>query len=139
MAPDPYQADWRLINAMHVWIANNTPSNCVILANYDPAVYLYTGRKSIRPFTVEGPQLYFDIRRPVERKVHDAERIIDKFHAAYLIETGHDSGEEPDFDQIIDALRSDGRLRLEKEFAPRYRIWRINQLTSPPPVDNQRA
>jgi hypothetical protein len=123
-------SDWRLMSEVHRWIASNTPSDSVVLANFDPAVYLYTGRKSIRPFTVEGPQLFYDIRRPVERKVREAQRIIDKFHAGYLVETGHDSEEEPDFDQILEGLRAWGRLRLEQEIAPHYRIWRITPALS---------
>jgi hypothetical protein len=42
------------------WLRDHTPSDAVVAANCDPAVFLYTGRKAIRPFNVERYRLLFD-------------------------------------------------------------------------------
>jgi len=41
---------------MFSWLREKTPSDAVLMGNLDPAMYLYTGRKSVRGF-VQDPFL----------------------------------------------------------------------------------
>jgi MFS family permease len=116
-------SDWRLVSSVHSWISNNTPRDAVVLATFDPGVYMYTGRKSIRPHT--GQMFFYGIQRPLAEKIHVAERVMEKYRAGYLIETGHDGIEEPDFERMIAAWEQNGRIQQVAYFAPHYRIWRV--------------
>ena len=120
------QIEWRKISRLYEWIKQNAAPDSVILANDDPAVYLYTGRKSIRPFKVDSADIMYGIHRPLALKIHDFERISDKFHAHYLLETASDDLDQPDYSRILDQLKSDGRIKLLHEIAPQYRIWEIS-------------
>ena len=86
----------------------------------------------MRPFTMEGPEVYFSIHRPLDRKIREVEQVIEKYHANYLTETGHDMGEEPDFHAIVEALQGKGLVQLVAQFGPEYRIWAINPLSAVP-------
>ncbi len=116
---------WEHISSVHRWMAEHTDRDTVILANYDPVMYLYSGRKSIRPFLMHGPGLFYGVNRTLQEKQLDFDRIIQKYNASYIAETGHDERDEPDYYAILAGLHASGRILLVKEFAPKYRIYKV--------------
>lgn len=116
---------WNRVSEVYAWIRQNTPSDAVILSNYDPALSLYTGRASIRPIAASGLDIFYGLRRPLREKIAEFEVLVLKFRPRYLVEIANDSGVEPDFHSILDALKASGRLRLVKQIAPRYNIYEL--------------
>lgn len=52
--------DWKAARETMNWVRDNTPPDSVIAADADPAIYLYTGRKAIRVFTLPYWEYYAD-------------------------------------------------------------------------------
>lgn len=69
------------------WIKNNTPTDAILVADYDPVYFLFTGRKAIRlsypdPFTI-----YYN--EEFDREFPGAQKLLDWFRtvgACYLVE-----------------------------------------------------
>jgi len=53
------QDDWARTSRMFSWLRENTPSDAVLMGNLDPAMYLYTGRKSVRGFVQDPFPLHY--------------------------------------------------------------------------------
>ncbi len=117
--------DWSKISQVHNWIRDHAAPGAVVLANYDPAFYLYSGHQAIRPYYVAGANLFYGVPADIRLKISECLEVIAKYRARYIVETGHDDVEEPDYARIIAYLNSTGRLRLIKEVAPHYRIFEI--------------
>jgi hypothetical protein len=120
---------WPRIEKLYTWIRQNTPPDALILANHDPAVYLYTGRPSARAFTVDNLALFYGIKHPLDEKVADLRRIIDQYHAAYLLQTGHDEAEEPEYQEMLNQLTQTGQIEQVYQTGDRYAVYRIIQPT----------
>ena len=122
------RVSWDRVTEVYSWIRQNTPPDAVILANYDPALTLYTGRASIRPDAASGLDLFYGIRRPLADKIAEFEEIVHKFRPRYLAEIANDDGVEPDFYPLLEALKASGRIRLVSSIAPRYNIYEITSV-----------
>ena len=57
------QDDWAEFEQVIAWIEENTPPDAVLASNLDPLLFLYTGRKAVRPFEANPVELYY-LRRP---------------------------------------------------------------------------
>jgi len=55
--------NWHDTRNLFAFIRDNTPEQSVLLANFDPAFYLNTGRKTIRGFVPNGFELYYAERK----------------------------------------------------------------------------
>jgi hypothetical protein len=117
--------DFAKVSAVHDWLRLNAAKGSVVLANYDAAVYLWTGHRSIRPFVVDGRHWFYLGTGSFQKKLWEMNRVIEKSGARYLTETGKDDVEEPDFARLLEALDKAGRIRLVKEIAPKYRIFEL--------------
>jgi hypothetical protein len=114
------------IEAVHAWIAANAKPGSLVLSDNDPAIFLYTGHKSLRPFVCQGPSRIETRERTLEVKAQELELIIEKYKPGYFTETGFDAYCEPDFDRIVDRLARGGRLTMLAEIAPKYRVWAVS-------------
>lgn len=84
----PIRADpdnWPEILSVTQWIAANTKATDVILANLDPVVYLFTGRKAIRDFVTDSYKLFYTLDAPSGDALGSLQQIITITHAAYLV------------------------------------------------------
>ncbi len=82
----PYD-DWREVMGLARWVRRNTPPDAVLLGNFDPVFYLYTGRRGVRGFVPEPYRLHYD-PRPQDSPLgtpSDLLRTIDRVHAEYLL------------------------------------------------------
>jgi hypothetical protein len=53
------QDDWGEFEQVIDWVETNTPQDAVIASNLDPLLFLYTGRKAVRPFEANPVELYY--------------------------------------------------------------------------------
>jgi len=110
----------RTLEAM-IWLREHTPSDSVIAANCDPAVFLFTGRKAIRPFDIEDYRLLFD-SSPGRLPLGSSERLRNHLKAnriSYILMTPMTYFMEAPFfhEQLASLMRaSPTAFRLEKRF-----------------------
>lgn len=122
----------RTIEAM-TWLRDHTPADSVIAANCDPAVFLYTGRKAIRPFNVESYRRLFD-SSPGSLALGSSERLrshLKANHISYILVTPMRYFMEAPFfrEQLASLLRSEpAAFRLEKRFDdPEFYILSVDR------------
>ncbi|HVW83516.1 MAG TPA: hypothetical protein VHB50_02500 [Bryobacteraceae bacterium] len=117
--------DYAKMSELYDWIRRNTAKEAVILAGYDPALYLYTGRRAIRPFVADGmPMFYWDDKSYFNR-TSEFNSLIATYRPAYLLEMANDVQTEPHYFHLLRDLKRQGRIQLVKEFSPHYRIFRF--------------
>ncbi|MGI8989591.1 MAG: ArnT family glycosyltransferase [Bryobacteraceae bacterium] len=76
---------WPDILSVSNWIRENTKTTDVLLANLDPVVYLFSGRKAIRDSVPDSYKLFYSPDAPDADALGSLDRIIAMTHAAYLI------------------------------------------------------
>jgi hypothetical protein len=81
--------DWRTYQRVLVWVRTRTAPDAVIGANLDPNVYLFAGRRAIRPFSYAPYELLYSGRRPLFALGTPAEFVewVRRFRIDYLILT----------------------------------------------------
>ncbi len=124
----PYD-DWREVMRLASWLKQNTPADAVLVGNYDPVFYLYTGRRGVRGFVPEPYRLHYD-PRPGDWPVGTPAEMwqaIDRAHAAYLVSTPNLAFREAGpLARLTGVLAGSGRFRLVYQSRDaRYRIYRI--------------
>lgn len=121
---DERPLEWGPIAAMHEWIRRNSGPEDVILAAYDPAVFLYTGRRAIRAF--EADNLYFGYRvtrNPAEREAAFRAEV-SKRGVRYLLVTPSEPV-APGLSDWIERLRQDGVASTALVIREDYRIYSL--------------
>jgi hypothetical protein len=127
--------DWRGIQDLYEWIANHTAPDAVVVATHDPTFYLFTGRRAIRPDSMDPLMLYYNVRgRSPEPKAETEafrQRLL-RVAGDYVVVTPRDSV------ATIEALSSQfpGSLTLAHgSIDSRHAILRVNRerLSSTPP------
>jgi hypothetical protein len=128
--PNTAQDDWREITRLVAWLNGNTAGDAVLMGNLDPALYLYTGRKSVRGFQQDPYRLHYDPRRDEWPLGSPAEmrRAIGESHAGYLIGTPNLAfRESAPLDQLtrelVQGYPGEFRVVYESRDA-RYRVYR---------------
>lgn len=115
---------WTSQAAAHEWIKDHAEPGSVIGANYDPAIYLYTGHPAVRPYVAD-PEAYYGRLYSVAEKTRQFEEVLRLFHVRYWIETGHDGGEDPDYRENIRQASADGTVALIASPAPEVRVFEV--------------
>ncbi|HEX8984425.1 MAG TPA: hypothetical protein VF767_03300 [Bryobacteraceae bacterium] len=113
-----HDPEWSKVNLLHRWIARNTSPDSVIMANHDPAVYLYTGRKAIRPFTANPWRMSYGVKSPIEPKIRDLLATAQRYAVDYLMVTVHDNRDEPYFPDMIESLLRSGAIAKVYDAGP---------------------
>jgi hypothetical protein len=115
------------------WLRSNTPPDAVLTGNLDPTLYLYTGRKAARPFTVNPYLLNYSFeegREPLGSADVVASRIV-AMGADYLIYTPSPTfGEDQHLGELIATLETrspDGLQQVAEVPGSEFRIFRINR------------
>ena len=107
------------------WVKQNTDRDSVVLSGSDPALFLASERKSIRPYVVDEMGLYYSPSRDLQSKLREFEEVISRSGATFLTETGREEAEDPDYPKILGELEGRGRIQLVKNFGANYRVYRI--------------
>ena len=53
------QDDWAEFEQVIGWVESNTSADAILASNLDPLLFLYTGRKAVRPFEANPVELYY--------------------------------------------------------------------------------
>ncbi len=129
---DHNQDDWAQLTALWTWIAVNTPSDAVLLGNLDPAMYLSTGRKSVRGFQANPFELFYAARpnAPLGSPSQFIENIL-REHVDYVVRTPSSMFQEGPFlnaiiDQAVSNYPEVFTLRTQGD-DPNYRIYQVNR------------
>jgi len=98
---------WSSYENLFQWVRGHTPANCVLSAELDSMVYLYTHRTCFRPVLPNAGALYYQLNEPpfVESLAQFRQALV-RQHAGYLICTPNPSAaEEKPFDQLVDQFK----------------------------------
>lgn len=137
--------DWDEFRRAVEWIQERTPEETVLLGNLDPALYLYTGRKAVRPFSVD-PLLLFYAFDEGRRPLGEPEAILRRARASgatYLVSIPVGSfPEEPYLERMLREIKGERPPRLVRVDAAsgsRVTVYRIAERApedrAPAPTD----
>jgi hypothetical protein len=118
--------DWKEVSHLHDWISRNTKPDDVIMANFDPAVYLYTGRKSVRPYVLDNLGLFYGFANDPVRRERPFRRQLLQSGVAYVIRSSTDQ-EELDLADWVARLRREGSAVAVEAVPDSYQIYRIQK------------
>ena len=130
--PNLLPEDWHQVRPMLDWISENTPAGAVSVSNFDPSIYLYSGRTSIRGFIQDPYLLHYaaeDDAQPLGT-VSEMEAAIARAHAQYLVSSANSSFRESQhLRRLIEGLVAAHPNRFHVVYqgaGPEYRIYRID-------------
>lgn len=122
---------WSSYEDVFRWVKEHTPADCVVSAELDSMVYLYTGHTCFRPVLPDNGALYFDVNEPpfVESLSQMRQALI-RQHAGYLICTPNPgAAEEKPFDLLLDQFKKEypGALTLVYQGADqRFAVYKFD-------------
>ena len=132
--PNAPEDDWHEMAGLLAWLNRNTPPDAVLMGNLDPALYLYTGRKSVRGFVQDPYQLHYAAGAQPLGSAGDMLRAAEWYGARYLVATPNRSFREGAYLKTLTRELTDGypgwfHLAYQSKDA-RYRIYAIASASS---------
>jgi hypothetical protein len=121
---DDRHLNWIELSTLHDWIKRNTEPNAVIMANFDPAVYLYTGRKAIRPYVLDNLAFFYGVPSDVASREAMFRDQIMRSRVSYVMRSSTDP-EETDLSLWVNALRLNGSLIPLAALPDEYQIYQV--------------
>jgi hypothetical protein len=86
--------DWSGISSLYGWVGRHTSDEAVLIATHDPTFYLFTGRRAVRPTSMDPLMLYYNVRgRQIDPDVEAnafRNRVLD-VKADYVVVTPRDT------------------------------------------------
>lgn len=129
---DSIEYDWAEMESLFHWIRKNTPADSVLLANLDPTIYLYTGRKAVRGFKTDPFLLLYS--EESDKSLGNEKDFIDilkKYKVNYILRTPEMGfSEVPIYNKIMDNVidrEKEVFLCVKKGNIPEYRIYEVKQ------------
>jgi hypothetical protein len=117
------------MSGLLAWLNRNASHNAVLMGNLDPALYLYTGRKSVRGFVQDPYELHYAAGARPLGSARDMLRAAQRCGASYLVATPNLSFREGVYLQkLTEELTLDypGSFHLAYQSRDsRYRIYAI--------------
>ena len=134
--PNMPQDDWREMSGMLAWLNRNTSRQAVLMGNLDPALYLYTGRTSVRGFVQDPYQLHYAAGARPLGSPSDLLRTAEQYGVSYLVATPNCSFREGVYLEKLtrELIRNyPGSFHLAYQSRDsRYRIYAVTSDSSPP-------
>ena len=122
---DDRHLNWTQLSTLHDWIQKNAEPGAVVMANFDPAVFLYTGHRAIRPYVLDNTALFYGFQGdPGKREAAFREQLI-RSQVRYLVRSSTDQ-EELDLSRWVMRLRSEGAATAVEVLPDEYQIYRID-------------
>jgi Dolichyl-phosphate-mannose-protein mannosyltransferase len=124
--------DWSQWHLLFDWIRTHTPADAVLLADPDPAFYLYTGRKALRGFHADPYKLFYAARHDAPLgTLRDLVRTILQARVGYIVRSPRRTYEEVGYlnallDQLI-ARYPQAVYAVETGSNPGYVIYRVDR------------
>jgi Dolichyl-phosphate-mannose-protein mannosyltransferase len=124
--------DWSQWHLLFDWIRTHTPADAVLLANPDPAFYLYTGRKALRGFHANPYDMFYAARHDEPLgTVTDLIRTILQERVGYIVRSPRRTYEEVGYlNALLDQLTArypQAVYAVETGTKPGYVIYRVDR------------
>ena len=120
---------WTSFENIFNWVSDNTKPNDVIASGLDTMMYLYTNRRSIRPF-VMSPDLLFYGQDSQPFEVEDLVRFLKSYRAKFLVDTPMlGFAEEKTFSEVVQKTQREYPDQVKTVYIGednRFKIFRIN-------------
>jgi len=100
----PFGDAWSDTSPLLSWIRDKTPADAIVLANIDPAFYLYTGRKAVRGFVSDPYRLRYmtDPESQPLGTLADFRKTIRRQRVTYIVRAPNKGfAEAPHLDRLI--------------------------------------
>ena len=81
------QVSWSSYKKVFTWIAEHTEPDDVIASGFDTMIYLYTGRKAIRPFVVRPTAMFYGEEEEILGSLKNLEQFFSIYNPRYLVHT----------------------------------------------------
>jgi hypothetical protein len=128
-------APWTGYERVFAWIKDHSRSDDVMAAGLDSMIYLYTGRKAIRPFSARPTALFYGDDGPELGTVTEMERLLSAYKVRYLIQTPMPGfSEEKPLAALLEQaqkLRPDWLEPAYKDSDPRFVVYEIKRPPAP--------
>lgn len=125
-----YSISWGSYREAMDWIKQNSRKEDVIATTYDAMMFLYTGRKSIRPYSVDAAAAFYGKPGPVLGSIADFLDTLHQYRARYLALTPQPGyGEDKIFYELVEevAATHEGLFNCVYQGADkRFRILEID-------------
>jgi hypothetical protein len=123
------QLNWTQLSELHQWINKNTEPNAVVMANFDPAVYLYTGRKAVRPYVLDNLGLFYGMPDSKEKRENEFGDVLVHDNVTHVMRSSMDY-EERDLALWISRAQIYHALALDPVVANpgEYQIFKVRNV-----------
>lgn len=81
------QVSWSSYKKVFTWIAEHTEPDDVIASGLDTMIYLYTGRKAIRPFVARPTAMFYGEEEEILGSLKNLEQFFRIYNPRYLVHT----------------------------------------------------
>jgi hypothetical protein len=123
---DDRHLDWTELSTLHQWIARTSDPSSVVMANFDPAVFLYTGRKAIRPYELDNLALSYGIQQDPAVRESAFHNAMKQNSVRYVLRSSSDPEEWDLANWIARARMRDGAALAPVVALPNgYQIYRV--------------
>ncbi len=101
-------AHWSSFEKVFQWLKVNSSKKDVIASNLDSMLYLYTDRKSFRPFAVNPTSLFYGKDGPKVGTTTEFKECLNKYKPKYLVQMAMPGfAEEKPFNDLIELFRKE--------------------------------
>ena len=123
---DDRHLEWAQLSKLHEWIHTNAEPGSVVMANFDPAVFLYTGHKAVRPYVLDNVGFFYGLRGDLARRESWFRDQIRHNDVRYVLRSGMDL-EEMELAYWIEQIRlaNGGAIFPVAVLPDEYQIYRI--------------
>ncbi len=120
--------DWQALRRQHRWIERHAGREAVLVGIYDPTYFLFTGRRAVRPFSIDPLLMYYNVgRRPDSPlgTVDDFRRRLIDARADFVLASPGD-GLQPMLRDLA-GIWPHAVEPVQADLAPGYPIYRVDR------------
>lgn len=97
------KVSWDAYEDVFKWLKDNSQPDDIIASGIDSMMYLYTDRRSVRPFVSNSPSLFYGQDVPGTGTIRDFCKILETYKPKYLVQTPMPGfSEEKPFNELLD-------------------------------------
>jgi hypothetical protein len=124
---------WSSYQKVFAWITEHSKSDEVIASGLDTMLYLYTGRRSFRPFVARPTALFYGEDNPALGTLKDLEQLLKIYNPRYLVHTPMPGfSEEKPFAELLKQVISKRPALLKPVYVGEDKRFVVFEIQSPP-------
>jgi hypothetical protein len=104
-----YPVTWSQFLEVQHWIRAHASPGDVVVSSMDPAIYLYTGLKSIRGYYIDALPIFYDLPAQADYG-REFRRVLARYHPKYFVRLEPDYADSKFLDPVAAKLTEEGRL-----------------------------